>query len=150
MAFFKNYAELVSYFEGLSSSVTGLNGVTVGADEELLNQQASRVKYPHLRVDTPEIRFVNDDENMVTQYSFRLYVLTNDPVKTNREENARLSAMATLCESIIRQLWQDADDDKFDLILGDKTGDAVRRWSGDNALGWWFGVTIQLYTDQCA
>jgi hypothetical protein len=148
--FFKTYAELVTYFEGLTATVTGLNGVTVGADEELLDQQSSRIKYPHLRVDTPEIRFVNEDENMATQYTFRMYVMTNGPTKTNKEENQRLSDMARLCERLIRRLWQDADADKFDIIQGDKTGDAIRRWSGDNCLGWWFSITIQLYTDECA
>lgn len=148
--YFKTYIELVAYFEGLKDTVNGLKGVTVGADEEMLDQQGSRIKYPHLRVDTPEIRFINEDESMITQYTFRMFVLTNGPTKTNAEENQKLSDTAKIAERIIRRIWQDADADKFDVVNGDKAGDAVRKWSGDNCFGWWFSVSIQLYTDECA
>jgi len=149
MAYFKTYAELATYFEGLPATVTDLKSVTVGADEEMLNQQPTRIIYPHLRVDTPEFSLVDDDETPRTRYKFRMFVLTHEPKKTNAEANAKLSAMATLCEKILRHLWGDADAGKFDLVLGDKDGDAVRAWSGDNNYGWWFNVTIELYSDEC-
>lgn len=149
MAFLKTYLELATYFEGLTASVTGLKGVTVGADEEMLNQQATRIVYPHLRVDTPEFRLVDDDDTPRTRYTFTMFVLTNEPSKTNREANIKLSAMATLCEQILKQLYEDADAGKFDLVTGEKQGDAVRQWSGDNLYGWWFTVVIELYSDEC-
>jgi len=55
------YIELVQYFEGLPAVVTDLRQATVGADEEELSIQTNRIQYPHLRVDTPEISFLNDD-----------------------------------------------------------------------------------------
>jgi hypothetical protein len=149
MAYFKTYAELAAYFEGLPATVTSLKGVTVGADEEMLNQQNSRILYPHLRVDTPEFSLVDEDDTPRTRYKFTLFVLTHEPKKTNSEANAKLSAMATLCEKILKRLWVDSDEGKFDLVIGDKGGDAVRLWSGDNAYGWWFNVTIDLFTDEC-
>ena len=149
MAYFKTYLELCTYFEGLPTTVTDLKGVTVGADEEMLNQQATRILYPHLRVDTPEFSLLDNDNNPRTSYKFTMFVLTNEPKKTNAEANAKLSAMATLCEKILKRLYVDADAEKFDLVIGDKTGDAVRQWSGDNLYGWWFNVTIDLYTDEC-
>jgi len=124
--------------------------VTVGSDEEDLNLQNSRIVYPHLRVDTPEIKFLNDDENMVSRYTFRMYVLSNEPKKTNAEENAVLSSMEKICRKLIRRLWTDADAGLFDLITGEKPADAVRHWSGDNVFGWWWTVVIDLYTDECA
>lgn len=149
MAYLKTYKELADYFAGLTATVSGLNSVTVGADEETLGDQASQIVYPHLRVDTPEIRFVDEDQNAVTRFTFRLYVLTNEPVKTNAQENQKLSDMATLAQTIHRRLWTDADAGKFDLITGDKEGDAVRRWSGDNLFGWHFRVVIDLYPEDC-
>lgn len=150
MAYLKTYLELANYFKALPTTVTDLKSVTVGSDEEDLNQQNSRIVYPHLRVDTPEIVFRNDDETSVTRYTFRLYVLTNEPLKTNDEENLRLSQMATLAQKVHKRLWTDADLGKFDLITGDRAGDVVRRWSGDNVFGWWFSVVIELYVDECA
>lgn len=150
MAFAKTYLELCTYFEGLTTTVTDLKGVTVGADEEMLNQQATRIQYPHLRVDTPEFSLVDDDDTPRTRYKFTLFVLTNDPKKTNAEANIKLSAMATLCEKIIKRLYTDADAGKFDLVTGEKQGDAVRQWSGDNLYGWWFNIIIELYSDECA
>lgn len=150
MPYLKTYLELATYFKALPTTVTDLKSVTVGSDEEDLNQQNSRIVYPHLRVDTPEIVFRNDDEISVTRYTFRLYVLTNEPLKTNDEENLKLSQMATLAQKIHKRLWTDADLGKFDLIAGDRAGDVVRRWSGDNVFGWWFSVVIDLYVDECA
>lgn len=149
MAYFKTYSELVSYFEGLTATVDGLKTVTVGADEETLNQQNSRIQYPHLRVDTPEWRLANDDENTVARFNFTLFVLTNEPRNTNAAANAALSTTAALASKILKRLWTDADAGKFDIVTGDKTGDAIRKWSGDNDYGWWFGVTIDLYVDDC-
>lgn len=147
---YKDYSQLVTYFQGLTATVTDIKSVTVGSDEEDLNIQNSRIVYPHLRVDTPELRFLNEDETMLTRYTFRMYVLTNEPKKTNAEENTALSNMEKICRKLIRRLWVDADAGLFDLITGEKTGDAVRHWSGDNVFGWWFTVVIDLYTDECA
>lgn len=147
---YKDYSQLVTYFQGLTATVTELKSVTVGSDEEDLNLQNSRIVYPHLRVDTPEIKFLNDDENMVSRYTFRVYVLSNEPKKTNAEENAVLSSMEKICRKVIRRLWTDADAGLFDLITGEKSADAVRHWSGDNVFGWWWTVVIDLYTDECA
>ena len=143
---FTEYIELVTYFEQLPDIVAGLKSVVVGSDEDTLELQNSRIKYPHMRVDTPEIRFINDDDSPATRFRFRCFVMTNEPKKTNPEENQRLSEMATLCSEIIAQVFLDADCGAFDLITGDKEGDAVRAWSGDNAFGWWFYLTIDLYT----
>ena len=149
MAYFKTYIELVNYFSTLTTSVPSLKGVTVGSDEETLSQQPTRIDYPHLRVDTPSIRFMNDDDTPRTQYKFTLFVITNEARGTNEDANTALSAMATLAQKILKQLYADAEAGKFDLVLGDKEGDAVRAWSGDNDFGWYFQVVIELYTDEC-
>ena len=146
---FNEYINLVNYFESLVDAIDGLQTVVVGSDEDTLDAQSSRIKYPHMRVETPEIRFVNDDDSPATRYRFRCFVMTNEPKKTNAEENIKLSQMATLCSQIIAQVYTDADCGAFDLITGDKEGDAIRAWSGDNTFGWWFYLTIDLYTECC-
>lgn len=146
---YKTYIELATYFKGLTATVTEIKSVTVGSDEEDLGLQGSVILYPHLRVETPEIVFRNEDETMVTRYTFRLFVLTNEPRKTNEQENIVLSAMEQIVRKLIKRLWVDADAGLFDLITGDNPGDAVRAWSGDNVFGWWFQAVIDLYTDEC-
>lgn len=147
---YKTYIELVNYFKGLPATVTDIKTVTVGSDEEMLDQQNSRIVYPHLRVDTPKVNYPNDDETMVTRYTFKLFVLTNEPKKTNEEENKALSEMEKIVRKLIKRLWVDADAGLFDVVTGDKEADAVRAWSGDNVFGWWVQVVIDLWTDECA
>jgi len=147
--YYKTYKQLVDYFEALPAAINGLNGATVGADEALLSEQPTQVLYPHLRVDTPTIRFVNDDQNSATRYTFRVFVLMHDPMATNDTANQILSDMATLAERVLRKIQTDASDDLFDLLTGDKDGDAVRAYSGDNLFGWFFTITIDLYTEVC-
>lgn len=147
--YFKTYLDLTIYFEALPSSIADLKGVTVGADEEMLNKQNSRVKYPHLRVDTPSWSLVDEDETPRTRFNFTLFVLANEVTKTNKEANRVLSEMASLAGKVLKQLYADADAEKFDIVIGQKDGDAVRHWSGDNDYGWWFSIAIDLYTDEC-
>lgn len=139
------YAQLVNYFKGLTVTVPDIKTVTVGSDEEDLNQQNSRIVYPHLRVDTPEPRYLNEDAGMEVRFTFKLFVLTNEPKRTNEEENARLSSTELIVRKLIKRLWVDADAGLFDIIVGDKNADAVRAWSGDNVFGWWVEVTIAVW-----
>ena len=150
MAFLKTYLQLCGYFEALPTTVTDLKKVVVGADEEVLDMQTAQIQYPIMRVDTPEIRFMDEDDAPKTRYNFRVYVLSNEPKRTNDEANLVLSEMSTLCSKIIKQLYADADADKFDIVEGEKPGDAIRAWSGDNDFGWYFNLVIELYTDECA
>lgn len=147
---FTTYIELVEYFEAMPTSVTDLKSATVGSDEEDLNLQNSRIKYPHLRVDTPTLRFLHDTDSPVTRYELKIFVLTNEPKKTNAEENQALSDMEAIARKVIQQMWQDADAGDFDIVQGDKEGDAVRRWSGDNVFGWYWTVLVDLWTDACS
>lgn len=144
------YIELVQYFEGLPAVVTGLRQATVGSDEEELSIQTNRIQYPHLRVDTPEISFLNDDESPVTRYTFKIAVMTNVSVQTYPNENAALSDMEILIRRIYQRIIADADTTKaFWLPYGEKKSAPIRRWSGDNAFGWMMDIVIDLYTATC-
>lgn len=115
------YIELVQYFEGLPAVVTGLQQATVGGDEEELSIQTNRTQYPHLRVDTPEISFLNDDESPVTRYIFKIAVMTNVSVQTYPNENAALSDMEILIRSVYHRIITDADTTKaFWLPYGER------------------------------
>ena len=150
MAYYKTYIELCDYFAAMPTSVTELKSVVVGSDEEEISLQNSRIVYPCLRVDTPTIRYIDEDNTPRTRYRFTLFLGTNEPKKTNADENAALSAMEALLRKVYKRLWTDADAGLFDLVLGDAGGDAIRHWSADNLFGWMLTIDIDLYPDECA
>lgn len=146
------YIELVDYFTTtIPTQVPGIKQVTVGADEEELSLQSNAIKYPHLRVDTPDLEYLNDSENPVTRYKLRLALLSPLPQSnaTPRKENETLSAMEVLLRQVYNQIVVAADDDLFTLVVGKRASAPVRRWSGDNAFGWQMEVTLDLYTATC-
>lgn len=146
---YKTYIELVNYFESLPTDIPAIKTVTVGADEEMLDAQSSRIAYPHLRVDTPKIQLSHGDGNPTTRYTFLVYLLGNVPSKTFDAENAMLSTLLTLVEQVNQKIWEDSDTDLFDVITDTNTGDNIRRYSGDNCFGWYFALTIELHTATC-
>ncbi len=143
------YNELVDYFEAMPSMIPGIKSVTVGADEEVLATQNSRIKYPHLWVETPMIRFTGTDENPATRFSLGLNLIAAEGYKTNPEANKRLSETLNLMTSLYAQLLADSDADLFDLILAPADGDPIRRWSADNAYGWRLELAIEIQRLEC-
>lgn len=145
------YIELVNYWKGIKTHIPAIKQVTVGRDEQALDNQTapSLVMYPHLRVDTPSIVLNNDDENPVTQFKFQIFLFAAENTNNPDTENAVLSTMLTTMQQIIKRIWVDADADLFDIVQGNKDGDAIRGWSGDNCFGWTTTVTIMLYTAEC-
>lgn len=131
------YAQLVDYFQSsLPAKVTGINGVTVGYDEAILNAQNTQIKYPHLWVETPDVSFQGTDDNPSKRFKFAIVVMTNENKKTNPAANTALSVMLELCERVWSRILADSDDGMFDLILDATGAQPVRQWSADNCYGW--------------
>lgn len=142
------YLQLCNYWRGLTTTVTGLNTVTIGSDEQAIDGQTQPgIKYPHLRVDTPDIYYPNDEGNFVEEYLYTIYVFSPD--NTQRQEDNVLSDMGLLMRRIIAQLYEDSDADMFDIVLGGGKGEPIRKWSGDNCFGWTTQLRIRLYVNQC-
>jgi hypothetical protein len=146
-----SYAELEAYWLALPAQVPALKLVTVGRDEQALDNQTAPglVLYPHLRVDTPSITYLNDDEGEATRYTFQIFLLAPENTNMPRTENAVLSSMEQVLRSVYRRLWIDADAGLFDLVKGPAEGDAIRAWSGDNCFGWTMKIQIVLYVGEC-
>lgn len=147
---FETYQEIVDYLHALPDHIAGLRGATVGADEDIFNLQNTRIQYPHLWVETPDVRFTGTDANPEIQFRFSMVVVTNEPKRTNPEANAALSRTLKMMEKIWAKLLDDADGDLFDLLLADSDALPVRQWSGDNCFGWRLEpVTIVLPRLEC-
>jgi hypothetical protein len=143
------YNEVVTYFESMSTLIPGIKSVTVGADEEVMNTQNTRIRYPHLWVETPAMRFVGTDENPGIRMDLGINLIVNDPRKTNAAGNQALSSSLSLMTLFYSQLLADSDNDLFDLILSPNAGEPIRRWSADNAYGWRLEVSIEIPRIEC-
>jgi len=146
---FNTYAELVEYWADMPSKITTLKGATVGDDEELENLQNTRIKYPHLWVETPEMTFTGTDENPASRFHFNLAVIANDPTSTNKNANAVLSTLHGILATLYARVLADSDAGDFDLILKDEQSDPIRKWSADNVFGWRMTLTLEIPRCEC-
>lgn len=147
---YSTYAQLAAYFAALPTVITDLKGATVGNDEAIEDLQNTRIRYPHLWVETPSLRFVGTDDNPATRFAFSIAVITNDPLRKPEEANTKLSQTLEILKSVWARLLQDADEGEFDLVLNDADGEPIRAWSGDNDYGWRLDVRIDLPRYECA
>lgn len=143
------YNELVAYFQSMPSLVPGIRSVTVGADEEVMNQQLTRIQYPHLWVETPGARFLGTDVDPRLRLEIGLNLIQAEGTQTNSAANLALSATLNLLELVYAQMLADSDNDLFDLILTSNAADPIRRWSADNAYGWRLEVSIEIQRLEC-
>ena len=146
---YTSYNDLVAFWENMPSIVVALRGATVGEDEEIENLQNTRVQYPHLWVETPEIDFVGTDDNPASRFHFNVAVIANDPIRTNKTANALLSDLHAILSAVFTQVLIASDAGDFDLILKDERSDPIRRWSGDNVFGWRMTITLEIHRDEC-
>jgi hypothetical protein len=147
---YSTYDQLVAYWKAIPTVVSDLKGATVGNDEAIEDLQNTRITYPHLWVETPDIRFVGSDVNPATRFQFSICVITNEGYRKPEEANKKLSQTLTILQSVWARLLVDGDNGLFDLILQDGEGDAIIAWSADNDYGWRLQVTIDLPRYECA
>lgn len=147
---YSTYDQLVAYWKAIPTVVSDLKGATVGNDEAIEDLQNTRITYPHLWVETPDIRFVGSDVNPATRFAFSICVITNEGYRKPEEANKKLSQTLTILQSVWARLLVDGDNGLFDLILQDGEGDAIIAWSADNDYGWRLQVTIDLPRYECA
>lgn len=145
----ETYDELVTYWKTMTTLIPEIKGVTVGSDEDLLTQQNTRIKYPHLWVETPVVTFAGVGGIPVKRLAFAYTVFQNDNQKTNVAANAALSATLALSEKIVAQLLSDSDGGDFSLVLNDEEFEPTRQWSGDNCYGWRGYVVLELPRCEC-
>lgn len=144
------YIELCQYFEGMVNRIPGLSASVVGADEVDIDMQGSRIRYPLLRLDTPEITYGFEDEaTQTTTYKTRMYIMAGVAKDTPSSQNQTLSDLERLMRRIYNTICADAADGQFDIIVGPNQGDAIRKWGSDNSFGWYMDLRISLFTAAC-
>jgi len=147
---YTTYEQLAAYFAAIPTVVSDLKGATVGNDEAIEDLQNTRIAYPHLWVETPDIRFVGTDVNPATRFQFSIAVIMNEGYRTAKEANKKLSQTLEILESLWARLLLDGDEGLFDLILQDGDGEAIIAWSSDNAYGWRLQVVIDIPRVECS
>jgi len=147
---YSTYDQLVAYWKAIPTVVSDLKGATVGNDEAIEDLQNTRINYPHLWVETPDIRFVGTDVNPATRFQFNIAVIINEGYRKADEANKKLSQALTILQSVWARLLQDGDEGLFDLILQDGEGDAIIAWSPDNDFGWRLQVVLEIPRMECS
>lgn len=142
-------AELTTYWQSMPTAIPGLKGATVGMDYTMLSAMSASIQYPHLRVDTPGITFIDVEDDFRTRYSYVVSVLINVPVVDSVRENAALSTSLELMKQVYMQVYEDSTNDLFDLILDNASGFDVQRYAGDNDFGWTLKINIELPNKDC-
>lgn len=146
---YQTYAQLVAYFEAMPTLIPALKSALVGDDEAILTQQNTRIKYPHLRVETPPVHFVGGDVNPAKRFDFQVTVITNEPKISTKAANARLSEMLEIIEEVYSLLVAD-DKNLFDLVWKDDDAEPIVKWSADNDWGWRLQISIDLPRNFCS
>lgn len=143
--------ELTAYWKAMPTHVPAIKMVTVGRDDEALNNQTAPglVNYPHLRVDTPTVVLGNDTESPTADFTYQIFLFAPVSGDNPDDENTMLSTMLTTLQAVYTRLWTDADAELFDLVLPNAEGEPIREWSGDNCFGWTLKIKIRLYTATC-
>jgi hypothetical protein len=143
-----SYEELCDYLSTFTV-VPGVKSVVIGDDEALMENMVSRIAYPVLWWETPDVSFTWSDDHPKTRFDLACAVVSNDNVKTAKNGNKILSDMLLTLQAVYAKIYEDAFGVRdFDIILKTNNAAPVRRWSADNAYGWRFEVSIELFRSE--
>lgn len=138
---------LEEYLEGFKSALADLAEVVFGDEEEILNRQNSRIKYPCMWVETPQVSLIGDPP--ARQFKFGLTFLYNVPKDDNRLERRRRSEALDLAERAWRKLEDDEECGLFQLDSIRTDGEPISKWSGDRDTGYRFEVRLTTGREDC-
>jgi hypothetical protein len=137
-------AELETYLDTFSEEIPGLAQVIHGDEMEILNRQNSRIQYPCMWVESPEVRLVEDGR----RFSFSLTFLAHVPKVDTRLERSKRSITLELAERAMRKLEDDEESGLFQLE-GNMEGTPILKYSGDNDTGYRFSVALTTGREDC-
>lgn len=140
------YKEFVDYFRGLAEAHTTIADFVVGGSERILNRELSRITYPVMWLEHPDISpYYKGGAN--ARFIGAFAILYNAPADDWEKEEADLDASLAICFSIINKMVEDAEEGRFHLDMDDIEINHKGRWSGDNDWGWRVGFAIGGYID---
>jgi len=139
--------EIEDWLATMPTKVPVLKEVVFGDEQEILDRQNSRIKYPLMWVETATPTFLTSPP--ATRFRFALTFLQNVASADNRRERIARSEMLTAAEAVMLELERGQDEGRWQFEPGGNEGDALLKWSGDRDTGWRFEFSLTVGRDDC-
>ena len=139
--------ELETYLEGFKPAIAALASVEIGDEEEILNRQNSRIKYPCMWVETPAVSLISTPPGRM--FKLAITFLYDVPKKDRKQERQRRSIALDIAEKAWTKLEDDEETGLFQLDSTRTEGDPITKWSGDNDTGYRFELTLTTGRNDC-
>ena len=140
-------SEFETYFLNFTTDIPELAQVLIGDEEELLNLQNSRVKYPLMGVGTPTPSFLYDPA--ATVFEFPFIFLKNVSKDSPEAQRAARNEMLIIAQKAWARLERGESEGLYEFIRNRDEGDAIMKYTGDNDTGWRFVARLKVGRDDC-
>lgn len=140
-------AQFDTFFLTFSTDIPEIAQVLIGDEEELLNLQNSRVKYPLMGVGTPQPSFLYDPASVL--YEFPFIFLMNVPKDTPEAQRAARNDMLVVAQKAWARLEAGESEGLYEFVRNRDEGDAIMKYTGDNDTGWRFTARLKVGRDDC-
>lgn len=132
--------EYIQYFRALGDYHPGIQYVVHGDSPRIINESRTRLRYPCLWIETPDIEVIN--EGLV--FTGGIVVLKNAKLNSQALEDAALEETFHIMQGIIARIRQDADIGMFSY--DSMRMDNISTLTHDNDYGW--RLTVRLTREQ--
>ncbi len=141
--------ELDAYFKRLVDSHPNINSVVIGDSEQILSIDRSKIEYPCLWVETPNVDWHLKD-NPKRYYSFGFVVLANVPADRWLAQRYALHTTLEITEQLLTKIKDDSDENLIFIEQGTATSYPVLGYGHDHDFGWRTTMRIRASMAPCA
>lgn len=138
------FIEYIHYFRALASTHVAMRSFVHGDVDRILNMERTKISYPCLWVETPEIEI--EAGKMIFRGAWVLLINTTTDDWTKQDE-ARHTTLH-LAEDLVERMWSDGAKGKF-VIEGRPKLSEISTFTHDNDYGWRCEFTIVIHKYKC-
>lgn len=144
----KTLAEIETYFKRIADESTELRGFVVGDTEQILSEDRSRLSYPMLWLETPDVTWELPNSGKRT-YSLYFSILHNTRVDDWQHQQYVLHTCLEIVEDMLARI---RDDHRLNLfkIVGQPQSDPIVGMGNDFDHGWRTHIMLEVPMKNCA
>lgn len=141
--------ELLAYFESLAADHIDINDFINGDFEEILASERSKINYPALWVETPEIPMEGSFDSFTQRFegSFTVFMASAPDMEDKKRSNSERSFL--IARDIIFKMMQDKSLGIYDFEISSIRLEPVISYNNDNEQGWRVDYIIQHQPAEC-
>jgi len=141
-------ADIEEYFRQLAANHVGIKDVVIGDSEEVLSVDRSRLNYPLLWLETPDVNW-NLRSPMRREYSIAFVVLINAQTDNWKLQRYILHQTLEITQSLLARISEDASMGWFKIPANAKS-DPILGYGHDHDYGWRTSFSIETPMNACA